>query len=131
MHLDGPPVRVGRNFARQLYKGETIMTLEQFPRVPSKIGFLLLCLLFSGFAPAATPPTAYKVVQVAVKNATATFGQGLNTSGAVVGLYTTASATEGYMYASGKYSLIKVPKSNNVTRAFGINDSTVSITVLS
>jgi hypothetical protein len=103
------------------------MTFEQFPRVLSKIGFLLLCLLFSGFTQAATPPTAYKVAQVAVKNATATFGQGLNTSGAVVGLYTTASATEGYMYASGKYSLIKVPKSNNVTRAFGINDSNLIV----
>jgi hypothetical protein len=48
----------------------------------------------------------------------------VNTSEAVVGYGTaTSGATVGFLYAGGKYTVIKKKGSNNFTRALGINDS--------
>jgi probable HAF family extracellular repeat protein len=107
------------------------MKLDQVvsAKVRTLIGAAGLFALLAGWIPNAHAQTlgAYKVSQIAVAGATATYPQTLNESAKVVGFYTTASATAGFELAGKKYKEIHVPGSNGFTRALGINDSSLIV----
>lgn len=65
-----------------------------------------------------------KISQIAVPTATTTYPAAVNSTNRVTGSYLTGGATKGFEWLGGaNYKTIVFPKSNNFTRANGINDS--------
>jgi uncharacterized repeat protein (TIGR03803 family) len=85
---------------------------------------LFLTLLLVTLSPQSALGQGFQMTQIEAPGtrANTTLPIAVNTSEAVVGYGTaTSGATVGFLYAGGKYTVIKKKGSNNFTRALGIN----------
>jgi uncharacterized membrane protein len=82
---------------------------------------LSLSVLLSALVAAQAAEYTFSTIDVPFSGATATVANGINTSGQIVGHYSSVSGAHGFLYGAGVFTSIDVPGANNTTPS-GIND---------
>ena len=83
--------------------------------------FFLFAMIAGAVVNANAQTTIVQFVSLDVPGASATRASDVNNSGAIVGRFTDAHGTHGYLYSEGQFTTIDFPGSNS-TFAIGIND---------
>ena len=66
---------------------------------------------------------SYSFTTINVPGATNTQANGINNRGEIVGSFTDATGTHGFIYSAGTFTTINVPGATGGTEAYGINDN--------